>query len=113
MGTRKSRGRRTEAVLVERLKALYPNARQVNSAASGADILNTPGIAIEVKARTGLNLLAWMKQAAKNAKPGEVPVLITRLNGQGEQTVNDWPVVLRFEDFLALIAEVNQEPFYE
>jgi len=54
-----------------------------------------------------------MKQAAKNAGPGEMPVLITRLNGQGEETVNDWPVVLRFEDFLALIAEVNQEPFYE
>ena len=108
--SRKARGRRTEAVLVDRLKTLFPNAMQVNSAASGADILNTPGLAIEVKARRGLDLPAWMRQAAKNAKPGEMPVLMTRLNGQGEESVDDWPVILRFGDFVHLIAAVNQEP---
>jgi hypothetical protein len=102
--SRKARGRRTEAVLVDRLKTLFPNAMQVNSAASGADILNTPGLAIEVKARRGLDLPAWMRQAAKNAKPGEMPVLMTRLNGQGEESVEDWPVILRFGDFLRTVS---------
>lgn len=106
--SRKARGRRTEAVLVDRLKTLFPNAMQVNSAASGADILNTPGLAIEVKARRGLDLPAWMRQAAKNAKPGEMPVLMTRLNGQGEETVDDWPVILRFGNFLHTITLLRQ-----
>jgi hypothetical protein len=106
--SRKARGRRTELVLVERLRTLFPNAAQVNSAASGADILNTPGLAIEVKARRGLDLPAWMRQAAKNAKPGEMPVLITRLNGQGEEWVEDWPVILGFGDFLRTVSLLKQ-----
>jgi hypothetical protein len=106
--SRKARGRRSELVLVERLRTLFPNASQVNSAASGADILNTPGLAIEVKARRGLDLPAWMRQAAKNAKPGEMPVLITRLNGQGEETVDQWPVILRFGDWLRMVSLLKQ-----
>lgn len=101
--TRKERGRRTEAVIADRLRPLFPGAYQVGAAASGADIKNTPGLSIEVKARKGLDLLAWMRQSRKNAAPDEIPVVISRLNGQGEQTAGEWPVFMSLDDFIALL----------
>lgn len=98
---RKVRGRRSEKVVAERLRVLYPYAHAVNSSAPGPDILETPGMAVEVKARRGLDLVGWLRQARRNAGR-HLPVLVVRGDGQGEATVDDWAVVLRLADFIDL-----------
>lgn len=101
--SRKARARETEQVVTLYLKEhLYPDAIAVASALSGRDILNTPGIAVEVKARRDLNLPAWLRQAAKNAEQ-DIPVVVHRPDGFGITTVCDWPVTLTLHDFVRLL----------
>lgn len=103
---RKRRGRESEHLVAARMRALWPLAEAVGSGAPGVDVKHTPGYAVEVKARGGLDLPAWMRQARKNAG-NDCPVLVIRLNGQGPATIGDWPVVLTLDDFLRLVRDAT------
>jgi hypothetical protein len=103
VSTRKSRGRETERLVAERLRSIWPHAHATAPGAPGPDVNETPGYAIEVKARRGLNLPEWMRQASRHsAAHGGTPLLIVRLDGQGPASVDDWPVVMRLADFIDL-----------
>lgn len=103
MTTRKDRGMRTQLLVALALKADgFPHAESAGPGRPGRDVLNTVGLAIEVKARHGLNLVGWLRQAVTNAG-GDVPALVARPDGMGETTVDDWPVVMRFGDWRALV----------
>ena len=80
------RGRRTQNVCVPCWLRDHGWHDAIGVAASlpGKDILNTPGHAIEVKARFDFNPQAWLRQATRNAKPDERPCVIVRMAGQGE-----------------------------
>lgn len=106
MTTRKARARRTEQLVTVELRTLFPFAHQVSSAASGRDVLETPGIAVEIKARRGLDLPGWLRHARRNAGP-DLPILVVRPDGMGETTVADWPATLRLEDLIALLGEAG------
>ncbi len=67
----------------------------------GVDLVETPGAAVEIKARANLAIPAFIKQAKANAGQ-QMPVLILRLNGQGPASIDDWPVVVRMADFIEL-----------
>jgi hypothetical protein len=98
---RKHRGAATERLVAERLRVLWPHATVVRG--NGPDLENTPGAAVEIKARANVTLPAFMRQAAKNAKTSAImPVLVLRLNGQGPASIDDWPVVIRLADFVDL-----------
>lgn len=101
--TRRRRGRESERIVAEHVRRIWPTAEATPPGQYGTDVRRTPGAAIEVKSRRGLNLLAWMRQAKRNAMPGALPLLVVRLDGQGPATVGDWPVVLRLDDLLDLI----------
>jgi hypothetical protein len=58
----------------------------------GCDLTRLGPFAIEVKRRQRIGLHAWMKQALKDAGPGEIPMVMCR--GDGES----WLVVFRFSD---------------
>lgn len=101
------RGRATERILADDLcENGAPDARPVGASLPGRDILGVPGLAIEVKARSGFEPLAWIKQAVRNAH-GDYPMVVLRCNGQGEAQINDWPVVMRWGDIKELLREGN------
>ena len=103
--SRRQRGRESEHIVAARfVEAGFDRAEAVGSAAPGRDIRHVPGYAVEVKARSGLSLPAWLRQAKRNAGQ-DMPVLITRLNGQGPASVDEWPVILRLGDFMRLIGD--------
>jgi hypothetical protein len=83
--------------------------KPVNSGASGADLEDTPGVSFEMKARRDLNIKAALRQAAKNAGH-MLPVVVTRLNGQGPKSIGDWPVIMRLDDFLELWEQAEGNP---
>lgn len=60
------------------------------------------GLAPEVKAQSALNLAGWLKQARRNAGD-DVPFVVHRLNGTGPASMANWAVIMRLEDFTALI----------
>lgn len=71
---------------------------------SGRDLLNTPGLAVEVKARRDLSLPKWLRQAAGTAEDGEVPLVVHRPDGFGPSSIDDWPMTLRLADAVRLLA---------
>jgi hypothetical protein len=80
---------------------------------SGKDLMNVPFDA-EIKARTGFQPLAYMKQLkARTDKTGELGFSILRLNTQGEDP-RDYAVVMRLEDLLPLLilkyGHLDKEP---
>lgn len=99
---RKARGMRTQLLVAEHLKANgWPHAQSAGAGRPGADVLETPDIAVEVKARTNLDPLAWVKQAEKSAD-GRFPFAVFRCNGQGEDATK-YVAMVRFGDLVQLL----------
>lgn len=106
--SRKHRGLRTQKVVAEYMRRLFPYAESTGSGRAGKDILGTPGISIEVKARTGFDPMAWSRQACKEAGIlGEIPMVVMRPNGMGEATVNEWPVFVPLAFMEQLLGEAG------
>jgi hypothetical protein len=97
------RGRKTQDLVAQRLAHLFPDAQGVPASLGGVDIKNTPGVAIEVKATANVTLPAWLRQARKNAGPGDLPVAVYRPVGAGPETVDDWGVVMSFGDWVRIL----------
>jgi len=108
---RKHRGFRTERVVAEYLSTWWQGA--CVGRGSGKDIVNVP-FDVEVKARTGFQPLAYMKQLkARTQISGELGFSVLRLNTQGEDP-RDYAVVMRLEDLLPLLilkyGHLDKEP---
>ena len=108
--SRKRRGMRTQALLAQRWQhsGLYPNATDAGAGRPGKDILNTPGLATEVKARGRFTLLETLRQAEANASDSEVPIVVWRHNGQGEKSMDDWTVSMRLSMFEAMWTTLSE-----
>lgn len=102
--SRKHRGYKTQALVAQWFAARgWPFAESTGASRQGVDVTGTPDLAIEVKARAKFEPLAWIRQATANRQPGRLPFVVLRCNGQGEQTVADWPVLLRLADLTELL----------
>jgi len=101
---RKERGNESQNLVAAQFRAAgFPHAESAGAGRPGRDVLGLLGLACEVKARRGFSPLAWIKQAEEKAD-GDLPFVVTRLDGQGPATVDEWPVLLRFGDFLELLS---------
>jgi hypothetical protein len=98
------RGRKSQELVADRIRHLYPDAKGVPASLPGKDVLHTPGMAIEVKATASVTLPAWLRQARKNALPGDLPVAIYRPNGAGPESIDDWGAVIPFGNLVELLA---------
>lgn len=107
--SRKYRGYESQKLVAEHLRVLWPLAEPTGAGRQGRDILGIPdAIAPEVKAQANISLPAWLRQTSKEAeKNGDVPVLILRLNGQGEKTIGRWPVVMLMDDWIDLMRKAG------
>lgn len=103
---RKHRGYRTQKVVAEYLKERgWPFAEPTGAGRQGADVLGMLDVAIEVKARSDLNPLAWVKQAESSAD-GRLPVVAFRCNGQGEDA-SKYLAMVRFGDLVDLLRQAG------
>lgn len=101
---RKHRGYRTQRVAAEHFAANgFPHAEPVGAGRAGSDIVGLVGIDVEVKARRGLNINALMDQLNERAQDGVLGIGIIRPDGMGEASVGRWPVVLCFDDAIAVL----------
>lgn len=99
---RKARGMRTQAAIAQRWRdiGLFPYATDQGPGRSGNDLINTPRLKVEIKARQeqGVSLPASLRQA--ESAPGKgTPILIWRHNGQGEMNMDRWTVSMNLADF--------------
>jgi len=98
--SRKHRGYRTERVIESYLSQWWENASIGRGA--GKDIHNVP-FDCEIKARTEFQPLAWLKQVTKRvAASNELPFVVCRMNGQGEDAA-EYLAFMRFGDLVQLL----------
>lgn len=105
---RKHRGYRSQKVWADYLvENGFPYAESAGAGRSGSDITGT-GIDWELKARTGFNPSAVIKQLKERSKAGKLQIAVLRLNGQGEESVGEWLMILRAEDGVRLLNEAGR-----
>lgn len=95
----REKGKRGEIELANYLKANGYDARrsvQFNGWQGEADVIGMPGYHIECKRVEKLNLEAAFDQSVRDAKAGEVPIVIHRKNRR------KWLVTMPLEAFIAL-----------
>jgi len=106
--SRKHRGYKSQKILANYLATKgWPYAESAGAGRSGTDVTGTIGIDWEVKARTGFNPSAAIKQLKDRHNGKDLPVAVLRLNGQGEASIGEWPVIVRLEDFVELLKEAG------
>ena len=108
---RRARGFRTERVVAQYLSTVWPSA--CVGRGSGKDIVNVP-FDCEVKARTGFQPLAYMKQLkARTQVSGDLGFGVLRLSGQGEDAA-EYCAIIRLADLLPLLilkyGHLDKEP---
>jgi hypothetical protein len=106
--SRKHRGYKSQKIVANYLVDNgWPYAESTGAGRSGTDVTGTIGIDWEVKARAGFNPSAAIKQLKERHNGKDLPVAVLRLNGQGEASIGEWPVILRLEDFIQLLKDAG------
>lgn len=120
--SRKHRGYRTQKVFAEYIRKLFPYAEPTGAGRQGADILSTPGVWFELKARAGFNPIAALKQIEADAKSAvkgssweldgmpDLSVAVLRMNGQGEANIGEWVTCMRVDTLIQLLWEAGYGP---
>ncbi len=101
--SRKARGRATEHLAARYLAENgWPFALPTGAGAAGRDITGTPGLAWEIKARTGFEPMANLRQATANAG-ADLPLVLLRPNGVGPANIGIWPVFTTLDQAVRLL----------
>jgi hypothetical protein len=101
---RKHRGYASQRIVADYFAANgWPYAEPVGAGRTGSDVTGMLGLDVEVKARRGLDLPALLRQLGERADRGILGFGVLRLDGQGPASIEEWPVVLRLDDFTALL----------
>lgn len=106
---RKRRGMRTQKLVANYLADRgWPFAESAGAGRQGSDVTGTPDIAVEVKARTNLDPLAWLRQAEEARRDGDtrLPFAVVRCNGQGEEA-GDYVAMVRLRDLVQTLSEAG------
>jgi hypothetical protein len=99
--SRKYRGFSTERVVAKYLSTWWAHADIGRGA--GKDITHVP-FDMEVKARSAFQPKAWIDQVTKRAsKSQDLPIVVCRLNGQGESSPQDYLAFMRLGDLVDLL----------
>jgi len=78
---------------------------------AGKDITHVP-FDMEVKARSAFQPKAWIDQVIKRAgKHGDLPIVVSRLNGQGEKSPEDYLAFMRLGDLVNLLLKAGYGDF--
>lgn len=99
---RKHRGYRTEKVVAEYLSQWWPHALANGAGRSGNDVTGVP-FNLEIKARSAFQPKAWIDQVSKRSESvGELPLVVARMNGQGEDA-SQYLAFMRVGDLVNLL----------
>lgn len=93
----RQKGARGERELAEKLREYGYEVRrgqQYSGANGDADVVGVPGLHIECKRVEKLNLDDALSQSVRDARDGEIPVVMHRKNR------TEWKATMRLDDFM-------------
>lgn len=102
----RSKGKRNELLLAHKLQEYGYDARRSQQFAGingDADVVGVPYLHIECKAVQKLNLDKAMEQSIRDAKDGEIPVVMHHKDRQ------PWRVTLDFDHFMVMFQAYEKE----
>lgn len=102
----RAKGKRGELEIAHLLREYGYDARrgvQYCGANGDADVTGLPGIHIEVKRTEKLNIEKAMEQSSRDARDGEVPVVMHRKDR------HPWLVTMAMGDFMEMYSKVNKD----
>ena len=102
----RDKGKRGELEAAHLLKEYGYEARrgqQFSGANGDPDVVGLPGVHIEVKRVEKLNLYEAVAQSVRDAKEGEIPIVLHRKNRA------KWLVTMQFGDWIELFKEWESE----
>jgi hypothetical protein len=103
---RKHRGYKTQKIVADYFKANgWEYAESTGAGRSGSDVTGIP-FDVEVKARSQLSLPGLMRQL-KERRVLKLGFGVCRLNGQGEASVGDFVAIMRFEDLVNILVQLE------
>jgi hypothetical protein len=105
--SRKARGMKAQVLAAAFLRPIFPWVTTVSGAAPGRDLNNTPGLAVEVKARREFDPLAWLRQSDRNSDSDEMPIVVWQPDGYGPASMTKWPYMGYLGDFRIWWAELK------
>lgn len=117
--TRKQRAHDSETAVSGWFKANgWPYAEPVGAGRSGSDVTGMPGLVVEVKARREFRPVEWLKQhvlsasevgaiVANDGSSAPLPFVVWRPDGMGPASIGSWGVMMRLDDFTALLREAG------
>lgn len=107
--SRVARGRKTQELAAKWFREHgWAGAESRPASLPGTDIYGMPGWAPEVKATRGLEDGKAIRQAVKNAPDGDIPFVVFRPAGYGEERIDEWRVVLTLNDFTWMMSAIEQ-----
>lgn len=98
-----NRGERELAALLRDYGYTARRGQQYCGTSGEADVIGLPGIHIEVKRVEKLNIHEAMRQSIRDARQGELPVVMHRRNR------TPWLVTLVLDDFISMYREWSDE----
>lgn len=103
--SRKHRGYRTQRVVAQYLTQWWEHAESAGAGRQGKDITGVP-FDLEIKARSAFQPKAWLDQVRQRVVIGELPIVVMRFNGQGENA-SEYGAMLRFDDLVSLLLKAG------
>lgn len=95
----RDKGKRGELEAAHLLNKYGYDARrgqQFSGANGDADVVGLPGIHLEVKRVERLNINDALDQSVRDARDGELPVVLHRMNR------TEWKITMRFADWMEI-----------
>lgn len=102
----RAKGARNELLLAHKLQEYGYEARrgqQFSGLQGDADVVGVPHLHLECKAVQKLNLDKAMEQSIRDARKGEIPVVVHRKDRQ------DWKITLALDDFMPMFQAWERE----
>ena len=103
--SRKHRGYRTQRVVAQYLAQWWEHAESAGAGRQGKDVTGVP-FDLEIKARSAFQPKAWLDQVKQREGIGELPIVVMRFNGQGEDA-SQYGAMLRFDDLVSLLLQAG------
>jgi|694.fasta_scaffold23847_11 hypothetical protein len=99
-------GEREAGKAIEEALELFPGSIRRSQQYSGkgdssADLIGLPGVHLEIKRTEKFKLYPSLDQAHRDAKNGNVPIVVHRQNKK------DWVVVIKLEELPRLVTALN------